>query len=156
MLMVIASRVPQTPKMAELYRELDTDRNHGLKMLHALESGGLLSLLSKKPKDLKHLATPNKIYLGNATLMYALTETADIGTVRETFFYNQMSKNHSVLYPSNDKGDFLIDEKYYFEVGGKGKSFDQIKDIDEGYLAVDNTDIGRKHRIPLWMFGLMY
>ena len=45
---------------------------------------------------------------------------------------------------------------YLFEVGGKGKSFNQIKDVDNGYLAVDNTEIGRKNRIPLWMFGLLY
>ena len=54
------------------------------------------------------------------------------------------------------KGDFFVDGKYYFEVGGKGKTFDQIADIDDGYLAVADTEIGRRHRIPLWMCGLLY
>ena len=154
MLMVIASRVPQTPKMNELYQQLDTDRNQGLKMLYALENGGLLGLLSQKVRDLKHLSSPDKIYLDNTTLMYALSTSVDIGTARETFFYNQLRKDHEVIYPK--KGDFLIDNKYYIEVGGKGKTFDQIPEIEDGYLAVDDTEIGRKHRVPLWMYGLLY
>ena len=154
MLMVVASNVPQTPKMSELYQQLDTDRNQGLKMLYALENGRLLGLLSQKVKDLKHLSSPVKIYLDNTTLMYALSTSIDIGTMRETFFYNQIKKDHEVTYPST--GNFLIDNKYYIEVGGKGKTFDQIKNIEDGYLAVDDTEIGRKHRIPLWMYGLLY
>ena len=154
MLMVIASSVPQTPNMSELYKQLDTDRNQGLKMLYALQNGGLLALLSQKENSLKPLSTPDKIYLDNPTLMYALAISADIGTVRETFFYNQLKKDHEVLYPC--KGDFFVDGKYYFEVGGKGKTFDQIVDIDDGYLAVADTEIGRRHRIPLWMCGLLY
>lgn len=156
MLMVLASRIPQTPKMAELYRELDTDRNQGLKMLYALEDGGLLALLSQKVKDLKHLGSPDKIYLDNPTLMYALTPRPDIGTIRETFFYNQMRVGHTLTYPYDNKGDFLVDNRFFVEVGGKNKSFEQIKDIADGYLAVDDTEIGHGHRIPLWMYGLLY
>ena len=61
---------------------------------------------------------------------------------------------HDVRYPK--AGDFLVDRKYLFEVGGKGKNFDQIKDIADSYLAVDNTEVGHRNRIPLWMFGLLY
>ena len=115
---------------------------------------GLLALLSAKHKDLKHLNSPDKIYLDNTTLMFAMSTAPDTGTLRETFFYNQLSKDHDVLYPK--QGDFLVDSKYLFEVGGKGKSFDQVKDIDNSYLAVADTEVGRKSRIPLWMFGLLY
>ena len=86
--------------------------------------------------------------------MFALTPKVDVGTLRETFFINQLSQQHEVRYPV--AGDFLVDRKYLFEVGGKGKTFDQIKDIEHSYLAVDNTEIGHKNRIPLWMFGLLY
>lgn len=153
-LMVLASRVPQVPNMNKLYQELETDRNHGLKMIYALQDGGLLSLLTNKAKNLKNLSTPDKIYLNNTTLMYALSTSVDIGTARETFFFNQMSKDHEVTYPKC--GDFLIDDIYHFEVGGKNKTFEQIKDIPNSFLAVDNIEIGRKNRIPLWMFGLLY
>lgn len=153
-LMVLASRVPQVPNMNQLYNELETDRNQGLKMIYALQDGGLLALLTSKVKSLKNLSTPDKIYLNNATLMFALSSSPDIGTIRETFFFNQLSKDHEVSYPK--QGDFLINNQYCFEVGGKNKTFDQIKDLPDSYLALDNLEIGRKNRIPLWMFGLLY
>ena len=154
LLMILAERVPQLPKMNELYKELETDRNQGLKMLYALQRGGLLQLLSDDAKSLDNLSRPDKIYINNPTLMYALSPKVDTGTLRETFFCNQLSQSHEVRYPK--AGDFLVDRKYLFEVGGKGKNFDQIKDMPNSYLAVDNTEVGHRNRIPLWMFGLLY
>lgn len=154
LLMLLAERVPQLPKMTELYQELETDRNQGLKMLYALQRGGLLLLLGDNTKSPDNLSRPDKIYINNPTLMYALTLRVDTGTLRETFFINQLSQGHEVRYPAT--GDFLVDRTYLFEVGGKGKTFDQIKDIENSYLAIDHTEIGRKNRIPLWMFGLLY
>lgn len=154
MLMILAERVPHTPKMSELYKELDTNREQGLKMIYALERGGLLALLSMQVKNYKSLSRPDKIYLDNPNLMYALTSKTDIGTLRETFFFNQLNVNHEVLLPT--QGDFYIDRKYLFEVGGKTKTFNQIKDIPDSFLAVDGTEVGHHNRIPLWMFGLLY
>lgn len=154
MLMVLAENVPQIPKMAALYRELGTDRNQGLKMLYALERGGLLMLLKDQTKSTNHLSNPEKIYINNPTLMFALTPKIDKGSLRETFFYNQVSQAYDVQYPK--RGDFLIDRKFLFEVGGKGKSFDQIKDIPNSYLAIDDIEIGYSNKIPLWLFGFLY
>ena len=154
MLMVLSECVPQLPNMSQLYRELETDRNNGLKMLRALERGGLLLLLGSKTKSINQLSRPDKIYINNSTLMYALSPRADIGSVRETFFMNQLSQSHELSYPK--AGDFLVDGSYLFEVGGKGKTFSQIKDIPDSYLAVDDTEIGRGARIPLWLFGMLY
>ena len=67
---------------------------------------------------------------------------------------NQMDSTHEVCYPK--QGDFLIDHQYLFEVGGKNKSFEQIKDLPDSFLAVDDIEIGSRNRIPLWVFGLMY
>lgn len=154
MLMLLAERVPQLPNMTELYRELETDRNQGLRMLYALQRGGLLQLLGDNTKSTDNLSRPDKIYINNPTLMYALTPFIDIGTLRETFFFNQVSQGYEVRYPK--AGDFLVNRKYLFEVGGKNKTFKQIKDIPDSYLAVDETEVGHKNRIPLWMFGLLY
>ena len=154
LLMILAERVPQLPKMSELYKELETDRNQGLKMLHALQRGGLLLLLSDNTKSIDNLSRPEKIYINNPTLMYALTPHADIGTIRESFFMNQVSQGHETCYPA--AGDFLVDRTYLFEVGGKSKTFKQIKDIDNSYLAIDNIETGSRNRIPLWMFGFLY
>lgn len=154
MFMILAEQVPQTPNMSNLYNELETDRNQGLKMLYALEKAGLLALLSDKPKHIDKLSRPEKIFMDNSNLMYAYATNPNIGTVRETFFLSQLAVDHSITYPA--KGDFLVDGKYLFEVGGRKKSFEQIKDVADSYLAVDDTEIGHHNRIPLWMFGLLY
>ena len=154
LLMLLAERVPQLPKMNEIYKELETDRNQGLKMLYALQRGGLLQLLSDNTKSPDNLSRPDEIYINNPTMMFALSPHVDTGTLRETFFFNQLSQAHEVRYPK--AGDFIVDRKWLFEVGGKGKNFDQIKDIPDSFLAVDNTEVGHGNRIPLWTFGLLY
>ena len=154
MLMVLASSVPQQPNMSKLYRELDTERNTGLKMLEALDKGALLALVPAKGETLKNLPKPEKIYCDNTNLMYALTPHADIGTARETFFCNQLRTDHEVSFPGF--GDFLVDGKYLFEIGEAGKGFSQIKDLPDSYVVVDDTELGLGHKIPLWLFGFLY
>lgn len=154
MLMILSERVPQTPKMNELYALLETNREQGYRMLSMLQRAALLQTLSAENKNMHSLNKPDKIYLNNPNLMYALTPRADIGTLRETFFCNQLSSIADVNYPKH--GDFLVAHKYLFEVGGKGKSFEQIRDLPDSYLAVDGIETGHRNRIPLWMFGLLY
>lgn len=154
MLMILAEHVPQTPNMNELYSLLETNRNLGIKMLYLLERAALLSLLTSEAKNMKQLAKPDKIFLNNTNMMYALSSNVLIGTIREVFFNNQLIATNEVNYPK--QGDFLVNHKYLFEVGGRKKSFEQIKDIPDSYLAVDSIETGYGNRIPLWMFGLLY
>ena len=155
MLYILSQSCPQTPNMSVLYSQLDTDRNQGLKMLYALDKANLLSLLSSQKASLKNMARPDKIYCDNTNIMYALSQNIDEGTKRETFFLNQLkSAENNVLYPC--KGDFMVNDMYLFEVGGPNKTFNQIKDIPNSFLAIDGIEIGRKNRVPLWMFGLLY
>lgn len=154
MLMVLAQNVPQMPTMSSLYGQLETGRNQGLKMLYALQRADLLQLLTDNTKNLKTLSRPEKIFLHNTNLMYALGAKTEIGTIRETFFLNQVAEVLPVCYPA--KGDFLVDSKYLFEVGGANKTFEQIKDVPNSFLAIDNTETGYKNRIPLWLFGFLY
>ena len=125
-----------------------------LKILYLLDKACLLFLLTKEQKDYKHLSKPGKIFLGNGNLMYALSSTVNLGTCRETFFANQLSAIGDLTMP--EKGDFLLDNRYLFEVGGSSKDFRQIANIPDSYLAVDDVEMGHQNRIPLWMFGLMY
>ena len=78
----------------------------------------------------------------------------NIGTVRETFFLNQVSQLHDVAYPKS--GDFLIDRKYTFEIGGKNKTNRQVIHLDDSFLAIDDIEYGYKNKIPLWLFGFLY
>ena len=137
MLAVLADSVPQTPKMAQLYRELETDRNQGLKVLKALVRAGLLQLLSSEKVALKDMSRPDKICLDNTCLMHALSREVDVGCARETFMLNQLrSAGHEVTYPQH--GDFLVDGRHLLEVGGAGKGFSQIKDIPDSFIAADD------------------
>lgn len=154
MLKVLAASTPQTPNMSELYRELGTERNQGLKMLGALERAGLLALVPRKGAKLDNLSRPEKIYCDNTNLMYALVARIDEGVKRETYFFNQLRKGHEIVF--SGVGDFLVDDQYVFEVGGKGKTFRQIKDLQDSYVVSDGIEIGLGNRIPLWLFGLMY
>ena len=154
MLRILAEMPPQTPKMKVLYEQLGTERQHGLKILYALERAGLLRLLPASKESLKNLVSPEKIYCDNTNLMYAIMPDADIGTAREAFFLNQVGSVCSVTYPK--RGDFLVDGKYLFEVGGKSKGFAQIKDVPNSYVVNDDTDVGIGNKIPLWLFGFMY
>ncbi|MBQ6753590.1 MAG: AAA family ATPase [Bacteroidales bacterium] len=154
LLMIISEKVPFEPNMSELWKQLSTNNDLGLRMLYALDKAQILTLLSSKAKSYKYLYKPDKIFLNNTNLMNALCPSVDKGNERETFFVCQMHVTKDVKRPKN--GDFLIDDKYLFEVGGKNKTFNQIADIPNSYLAIDNTEVGFGCRIPLWMFGFSY
>ena len=155
MLMILAQSCPQVPNMNKLYAELETDRNQGLKILYALQRAGLLSLVSSKSANLGNLSRPDKIYCDNPNLMHALATDVDVGTLRETFFFNQLrAAGHDVRYPP--AGDFKVDGKWLFEIGGKGKTFKQIADIGDSFVVNDGIEIGFGNKIPLWLFGFLY
>ena len=154
LLMIIAENVPLQPNVEKLATSLGTTRDTLLKLLYKLDKAEILELLTVELKSYKKLVNPEKIYLGNTNLMYALSPKIEIGTLRETFFIDQCASVGTVQMPP--KGDFLVNGKYLFEVGGEGKTFDQIADIPNSYLAVDGIETGYAARIPLWMFDLLY
>ena len=154
LLMVIAGNVPLEPNISKLSSQLESTRDQTLKMLYLLDRADLLLLLTEKLKNYKHLTSPEKIYLNNANLMYALSGKISEGTVRETFFANQVGAVTALTMPK--RGDFMADGKYLFEVGGSSKTFDQIAGIPDSYLAIDDIETGTGNRIPLWVFGCMY
>lgn len=154
LLMIISERVPFEPNMSELWKQLSTNNDLGLRMLYALDKAQILALLINQTKSYKYLCKPEKIFLNNANLMHVLCPQVDKGNERETFFYSQMRVANEVKFPK--QGDFLINDKYLFELGGKKKNFDQIADVANSFLAVDDTEVGYGNRIPLWMFGMVY
>lgn len=151
---IIALQVPFIPRMEDLYGQLETSREQGLKLLDLLEKSALLSQLKNRTKAIRQMSSPDKLFLDNTNLMYAYNRSPEIGTIRETFFNNQVGTKHELN--SVKKGDFLIDGKCTIEVGGADKSFEQIKDIPDSYLAIDDVEFGRGNKIPLWLFGFLY
>lgn len=155
MLMVLAESCPQHPNMSELYRELETNRNLGLKMLDALERAELVMSIDSGNAKLKHLSKPEKLFLGDTNLMNALAPNTNSGAIRETFFASQLrAAAHKIVAPL--AGDFCVNDRYLFEIGGPGKGFEQIKDIPDSYVAQDGVETGFGNKIPLWLFGFLY
>ena len=154
LLLMIATSSPFKVNISELSRKLETTRDILSKYLDLLNQAGIIKLLTTKGIGYTVIRKPDKIYLSNPNLMYSINENADTGTIRETFFLNQLSNNHQVAYPK--WGDFIVEGKYIFEIGGKSKTFDQIKNLENAFLAVDDTEYGHKNKIPLWLFGFLY
>ena len=105
---------------------------------------------------MSQLEVSEKIFLENPNQIYAISSLDEIkrGTIRETFFTCMLSQNHKISLPKN--GDFLIDNAYLFEVGGKKKDFSQIKNFPNSYVAADDIETGVRKKIPLWLFGFLY
>lgn len=154
LLLIIAESAPFKPNVSALSSKIGINRETLLAYLHYLAESGLTCQLYKAGKGVSRLQKPDKIYLENPNLAYAIRPSApDTGTVRETFFANQLAYRHALSYPPS--GDFLVDQQHLFEVGGPRKSVRQLGDTP-GFLAIDQIEWGYQNRIPLWLFGFLY
>lgn len=165
LLYAIASSPPFTPNMTKLSARLGLSRNTLLHYLQLLERAELISSLRAASKGVSALQKPDKLFLDNTNLLYALApEQVNIGTLRETFFLNQLRPltgqgplPAKVQLPK--QGDFLFvtaSESYLFEIGGPQKSAAQIGSAESAFVVADTTQSAHPKRVPLWMFGLLY
>lgn len=155
LLRIISASVPFVPDLKKLAELTEVGDLRTLKSyMKYLEDCGLILGLTYTGKGLRALEKPEKIFLNNPNLMYALTANAAIGTIRETFFLNMLSTRH--MLKASQQGDFLVDDRYLFEVGGKNKGFSQLKDIPNSFLTLDDMEKGFGRKVPLWLFGFLY
>ena len=152
---IIAGAVPFQPNITKLAETIGVTRNTATQYLYYLHKAEIINMLINVTKSYSQLTKPEKIFLQNPNFCYALNEQpVNIGTVREVFFYNQVAARAAVHH--SKEADFLVNEKYIFEVGGANKSYAQILGIENSFLAVDDIEIGHKNKIPLWLFGFLY
>lgn len=156
LLIAISSMVPFTPNWSNIRNILNVGDTRTIKKyFQYLEGAGLIQTMLTGSKKLNVLETPEKVYLDNPNQMHAIcTITPNIGTIRETFFLDMLKVEHQIALPK--KGDFLVEDSYVFEIGGRNKDNKQIKGIKNGYLACDDIEIGINNKIPLWLFGFLY
>ncbi|MEN8121121.1 MAG: AAA family ATPase [Bacteroidota bacterium] len=155
LLYIIATSAPFKPNISKLSEKIGITRNTLKQFLHYLNKANIINLLFTNAKGDSKLQKPEKIYLQHPNLMYALNYlNINIGTLRETFFFNQTSNMYYVEYTKT--GDFYVENEFIFEVGGKNKTFKQIKDIKNSYIAADNIEYGTETKIPLYLFGFLY
>lgn len=155
LLKVIAASAPFKPNISKLSERIGVHRNTLIQYLRYLDKARLVRLLTLQNKDISVLQKPDNIFLNNTNLQYALQPTQwDIGSMRETFFASQVSPQYDLYL--HRQADFIVDHQYIFEVGGLNKSYQQITNLLNAYLAVDDLEIGNGNRIPLWLFGMLY
>jgi len=154
MLSIIAQNAPYKPEAQSLANELQISRNNVPDYLLYMEKAEMIGQLRDDTGGMRGLGKIEKVYLGNTNIQYTLVgEKAEIGNVRETFFYNQLHATHDII--ASRVSDFCVD-KYTFEVGGRKKGKKQISDVPNGFVVRDEIEYAAQQTIPLWAFGLMY
>lgn len=157
LLLAVAESAPFIPNVSHLAERTSINRNTLVTYLHYLSESGLTYPLHRKASGITRMQKPEKLYLENSNLAYAiLGPEPNKGGMRETFFANQISHVHKCTYPP--KGDFLVDSHWLFEIGGRNKSTKQISEWQEGdyFVARDGIEYGYSNHIPLWQFGFLY
>ena len=150
----ICNSKPYELNLTSLSKKIGINRKTLYQYIYYLTLGNVFSRLEAKAKGDNVFTKPAKLYLNNPNLNNCYCQNSDIGTIREEFFLNMVSLDYKILYPKI--GDFLVDNKYIFEIGGKNKSFEQIKDIKNSFIAADDIEVGFGNKIPLWLFGFLY
>ena len=155
LLFAVAESAPFTPNINKLSERIGISRVSLLQYLKALEDSGLTINMAKDAKGINRLQKPDKLYLENTNLMYAIAPgVPNIGCVRETFFANQLKDSHNVCV--SHQSDFLVDGKHTFEIGGPSKGYQQIDGLPDAYVVADDIETGIGNKIPLWLFGFLY
>lgn len=154
MMIMLCQSEPYDINISKLCGAVELNQRTLYKYLGILQSAGLVRILGAKSTGISIISKPEKLYLDNTNLFSIFCNNPKEGTIRETFFASLVSFNHNINYPKN--GDFILDEKYTFEIGGKDKNFKQLKDIKNSYVVSDDIEIGIDNKIPLWLFGFIY
>ena len=155
LLVVMASNVPMLVDVSKLSTMIGLSRMSTLAYLQYLHRAALIRLLYSDDLSVKKMQKPDKILLENSNLLPVLSlEKPNLGTMRETFFCNQLGYKHQIEYTR--QGDFLIDHKLTFEIGGKSKYGKQVAQTENSYIAADDMEFPVGNKLPLWLFGLMY
>ena len=135
---------------------LEIGRDTVVEYLKYLGDAKVLNLLYSDKKRIGKLSKPDKVYLENPNILYALAPAkVEIGTLRETFAVDCLSEFHVVEY-GKTQGDFKVDSKYTFEIGGRSKDFSQIAGMKDSYIFADDWDMPDGAKLPLWMLGFLY
>jgi len=152
---IIAENVPFKPNVSSLAQKSGIHRNTISSYFSYLEQARLIHQLYPSGISTAILQKPEKIYLNNPNLAYALSvESPNEGNLRETFFINQIKVNHRLSYPRS--GDFKVDEKYTFEIGGLNKGAKQLEGVENAMIIKDNLEYPIPGALPLWIFGFLY
>ena len=153
---MICSETPFELNANKIASALEIGRDTVVEYLKYLGDAKVLNLLYSDKKRIGKLSKPDKVYLENPNILYALAPAkVEIGTLRETFAVDCLSESHVVEY-GKTQGDFKVDSRYTFEIGGRSKDFSQIAGMKGSYVFADDWDMPDGAKLPLWMLGFLY
>ncbi len=152
---ILSNEIPYKPNITQLAGAIEMSWQSIIHYINYLAKAEIINIVYPAGKSISSLAKPEKIFLHHPNFYYVFKDKIENkGSLRETFFVNQLSYKHKIEIAQ--KGDFLIDEKYTFEIGGKNKDYQQIANIENSFVVADDIEIGYKNKIPLWLFGFLY
>ncbi|MBQ8071721.1 MAG: ATP-binding protein [Bacteroidales bacterium] len=153
---LISSEVPFVLNANKIAAALEIGRDTVVEYLKFLSDAKILNLLYSDKKKIGKLTKPDKVYPENPNLLYALAPAkVEIGTARESFAVSCLEESHIVEY-GKEQGDFKVDSKYTFEIGGPSKDYSQISGVKDSYVFADDWDMPDGAKLPLWMLGFLY
>jgi predicted AAA+ superfamily ATPase len=122
--------------------------------LRYMEQADLIKLVATADKDTKQKTKPARIYLDNTNLRIFYNPAAEIKTIRETFFVNQLS---ALAKLSSTKDDlFFVNGKWRFQLNHTPGEVEVFEELRNAYRVVDTLISDHPYRIPLWLFGFLY
>jgi predicted AAA+ superfamily ATPase len=151
---LICASEPFTLNIRELSGRIGIDRDTLYLYFEYLHRGKILNVIRPRARGDTIFTKPDKVYLNNPNLNYSYCDDARIGMIRETVFCTLLQTAHTLSIPK--QGDFFVDGKYLFEIGGKRKRYKQIEDQPNSFVVADDIEIGFGNKIPLWLFGFLY
>jgi predicted AAA+ superfamily ATPase len=158
MLWIIASSVPFLVNIHRMSRELGISKEYVYHYIEYLDRAGMILPIPSEGKGYRLARKPSKILMANTNLLFAINSSmmseSERGSVRETFFASQFRGDFKAVL--SDQGDFKVNERYTFEIGGAGKNSAQIRGVKDSYIAADGIETGFANKIPLYLFGLLY
>ena len=94
---IISSSLPYEVDATKLSGVIGVHRTTVVNYLYMLNKAGMINMLFEESKTVKKLQKPDKLYIENPNMLYAIASgTVDVGIVRETFCVNQLSFGHEV------------------------------------------------------------
>lgn len=149
---------PRKLSIHNLSKNLSIDDKTTANYLHMMQETNLVHLIFANATGNQVLRKPEKMYLHNTNLHYALSGHVSaplvIGAVRELIFLQSIQNSGSDVFFS-ELGDFMVHDRL-FEIGGKNKTRQQIKNQPQAWLVKDDILLSSPGEIPLYYFGFLY
>ncbi|MFO7723394.1 MAG: AAA family ATPase [Bacteroidales bacterium] len=152
---LLSSHIPYKPNISKLSAAIGISWQSVVQYLRYLDEAEIIRIIYQEGKDTRAMSKPEMVYLHHPNHFYVFgQEAGNKGNIREAFFLNQVCYRHKVEKAS--RGDFIVDDRFTFEIGGKNKTYHQIAGVRESYIASDDNEYGFENKIPLWLFGFLY